>query len=237
MSLVFDFIIILAAVFSIYLGISRGFVRSIMHFASLILALIAVFVFTTPLSELLYDSVISKSVSNITESSLTDIIGTGVAKLEISNVLEDRPEALTDLTTRFFTSIDEVTEYYNNFLKSLSEPDAINKISEMIATPTAKAISTVIAAIILFVGSLLILKIITFILDLIVKLPVLDKLNKFLGMLFGVASALITSIVIANISVGLINSLESINSELFNDSVISGSIVLRFFFNSGLIIL
>ncbi len=235
MSLIIDALIIVAAIAAVYLGIQRGFVKSIMHFASLILALIAVFVFTEPVKVWLNDNFIGDRVSSITEESLNGIVDAGVEHLKLEKVIEDRPDALLDVTERFSVDIEDFVSYYREFLIDLTESIAIDELAEKLADPTAAALSTVLAAIIVFVVAMVALKLITWLLDLICRLPVLDKLNTFLGFLFGVASAVVTSLVISNMAVGLISALESVNGDIFNMGVIEGSIILRFLHDNSLI--
>ncbi len=236
MSLIIDFIIIAAAVAAIYLGIVRGFIKSVMHFVSLILALIAVVVFTGPVSEWVNERFVGERVSEITEDSLSGIVDAGVEKLQLEKVFEDRPDALLNVTERFSVDIDDLVSYYSDFLTDLAESAAIDELAAKLADPTAAALSTVAAAIVIFIVALLALKLITFILDLIFRLPVLNKLNTFLGFLFGIGSALITAWIISNMATGLIFALESINGDIFNHSVIDGSVILRFFYNNSLIL-
>lgn len=238
MSLAIDLIIIIAAIAAVYLGIVRGFVRSVMHFSSLILALAAVFLLTPTLSGWINENFVAKEVTGITESSLSGIVSTVEDEHgeELEKVIEDRPDALTEIADRFSVSMDAISDFYNTSLKGIAETVAISRLADMIAGPTAQAISTVIAAVVIFAAALLILKLITFILDMIFHLPVLDKLNTLLGFVFGLGSALVTSWLIANLSVGLINALGSINNEIFNEGVIKGSLILNFFYNTSLII-
>ena len=235
MSLIIDLLILISASAAIYLGVSRGFVRSVMHFASLLLALVAVFIFTAPVSAWLNNAFVESGVSDVIEESLGGIVSVGEEKLGLSKIFSDRPDALGDIAERFGCDLDELEAYYREFLESKTDTSAITELSDKIAAPTSAAISNVLAVIIVFVAALLILKLFTFILDMIFRLPVLDKLNTFLGLLFGIGSAIVTSWVIANIAVGLVSALESFNGEMFNSSVIDGSIILRFFYNNSLI--
>ncbi len=51
MSLFIDILIIISAIWAVYSGIMRGFVRSIMGFISIILAIVSAFVFTSTVAE------------------------------------------------------------------------------------------------------------------------------------------------------------------------------------------
>ncbi len=238
MNLIIDLIIVLAAAAAIYLGLSRGFVRSVMHFASLILAVIAVFLFTNPVSAWLNSTFIKSGVSDIIEESLSDLIFDGENSFSVPDIFSEPPQALKDILGRFDVEFDDIAGFYSsNVSPSTNEGDAIDVIAEQIAYPTSNAISHILAAIIVFIAAMVLIKLITFVLDRICRLPVLRKLNKLLGLLFGIASALVISLVIANAAVGLIEAFDSINSTVFNTETIERSIILKFFDNNGLILL
>ncbi len=236
MSFVIDLIIIAVAVTAVWHGIAKGFVKSGMRFASIIIALVCAFSFTAPVSVWLEETFVKERVSSLTEDTLDSIVNAGTERLNIDEVLSDRPEALSNLAERFKFDISDIEEYYDEFLANLTQSDALDALSEKIAAPTSSAISTVCAAIIVFLAALIACAIATWLLELLCKLPVLKQLNKALGGLFGVGSALLCSWAIANISVGLINALETIRPDIFNESVITGSFILKFFVDNSLIL-
>ena len=84
-------------------------------------------------------------------------------------------------------------------------------------------------------AALIALKLITFILDLICRLPVLATLNSLLGFVFGLANALIGAWVITNLAVGLTHALNAVKPDIFNQSVIDGSIIVKFFCDQSLV--
>lgn len=236
MSFVIDLIIIVVAVTAVWHGIAKGFVKSGMRFASIIISLICAFSFTTPVAAWLEEAFIKERVSEVTEDTLGSIVNVGTESLDIDEVLSDRPEALSNFAERFKFDISDMEEYYNDFLTNLTQSDALKALSEKIAAPTAGAISTVCAAIIIFLAAMIVCAILTWLLELLCRLPVLKQLNKALGGLFGIGSALLSSWTIANISVGLTNALETIRPDIFNESVISGSFILKFFVDNSLIL-
>ncbi len=236
MSLIIDLIIIIAAVSAIYLGIVRGFVKSVMGFASVLIAIAAIYFFTAPVAAWLNDAFVGDWVSGIVDDALVGIVSAGSDKLELGKIFTDRPEALVSIAEQFGCDLDELAAYYAESLANAADPFALEALAEKIAAPAADALSVALSALAIFVVSLIVLKLITLILDLICHLPVLDKLNTFLGMLFGIGSAIVTSWVIANLAVGLISALESINQDMFNQTVITGSVILRFFHENSLIL-
>ena len=235
MSLIFDFIIVLVAAIAIIRGISKGFIKSVMSLASIVIAILCVLTFTKPLSAWVGEKYISEPITDIAHEALSGIVNTGAESMSFDKVFEDRPEALVSLAERFSFDLDEISAYYDNALSSLSVEESITGLSEKIAAPIAEGISTVISAIAIFLVSMLVCTIITFILDGVCHLPVLKKLNKILGAVFGIISALLTSWLIANILAGLIIAFGAVHGEIFNESVITDSFILKFFYNNNLI--
>ncbi|MBQ8510741.1 MAG: CvpA family protein [Clostridia bacterium] len=236
MSFIIDIIIILTAVAAVYLGIIRGFVKSVMGFISLLLAIVAAYIFTGPVSGWINEKLVGDWVSGIVDESLTGIVSAGTEQLDLSKLLADRPEALESIAGQFGYTLDDIDEYYGESLSGMMDGEALSELSKHIADPTAEAISTVAAAIGVFLAALLVLKLITFIFDMICRLPILDTLNTLLGLLFGIGSAVVLAWVISNLAVGALSALNAIDAAMFNQSVIENSIVLRFFYNNSLIL-
>ncbi len=233
MSLIIDLIIIIAAIVCVYHGIMRGFVKSIMGFASIIIAVAIAYFFTGDVAEWLNNAFIGEWTANIVNESITGIINAGSEKLALDKIFTDRPETLNDIAARFGADLDAIAKYYYEALASSAEPSAVQALSHRIAEPTATAISTVLSAAGIFFASLLALKLLTLLLDAICRLPVLNKLNKLLGALFGIASACVCTWVIANLAVGAILAFESIDPNVFNKTIINGTVILKFFCENG----
>ena len=235
MSLFLDILIIIVAIAAIYSGISRGFVKSVMGFVSLILAIIAAFTFTPKVASIYEEKFVSGWVDGIVKTSLTDLVSAGGQKLELSKIIDDRPDALEAIASRFGFDLDEIVSYYLE-IQPENDSAAIESLAKRISSPTSEAISRVLAAISIFFGALILLKLLTVLLDLICRLPVLSTLNRFLGFLFGLASAAVGSLAIANLAVGLIKALNAVKPEFFNQSVIDGSVIVKFLYDQSLII-
>ena len=234
MSLFLDILIIIVAIMAIYSGISHGFVKSVMGFVSLILAITAAFVFTPKVSELYNEKFVSGWVDGIVETSLDELVTAGGQRLELSKVFDDKPDALRSVAERFGIDLDEIEAFYLE-ISPADDSSAIKSLSEHIASPTAKAISNILAAISILLVAIILLKFITFILDLICRLPVLSTLNALLGFVFGLANALVCAWTISNIAVGLMSALNAIKPDIFNQSVIAGSIIVKFFCDQSLV--
>lgn len=237
MSLIIDLVIIVSAIISVVLGVKRGFVKSVMSFASILLAVIAVYLFTAPTAAILNEKYIGKYLDEAVSEQITQILSAGVGKIDLEKLIDERPDALEEIAKRFNVDLDSIAEYYSEKLADLTDAEAINGISEHISSPAATAISQILAAIAIFVVTLIVLKLLSLVLDLIFKLPVLKTLNSILGLIFGIASALLSTYILANLAFGLVGALGAINPELFNESAINGSVVLKYFVENNLILM
>jgi len=236
MSLIVDLVIIAAAIGCIYFCISRGFVRSVMGFVSILVAIVVAFLFSSKLAVWIDESYLRKCTTHIAVNAIDSIVSAGTDKIDISKVLADSPDTIAEFASRFGFTAEELQEYYKEALTDLSTAAATDKLAEYIARPTSKAISFATAAIVLYLGTLLALKLLTFMIDLICHLPILDTLNTILGALFGIGSALLMAWMISNLSILLINALEAVKPEIFNPAVIDSSIILRFFYEHSLLL-
>ncbi len=235
MSLFIDAIIIIAAVASIYFGIVRGFVRSVMGFAALMCAIIAAALLSPMVSELMYNGFIAEKVSEIASDAIGELISAGEQRLELSGILADRPEALGSLVERFGGDIDELSAHYGE-LDEFTDDEAIKSLADRLTASTARGISNVLAALGVFVAALILLKLLLSLIDLVCRLPVLSTLNTLLGLIFGVFTAIAAALVIANTAASLISAMNAIDPAVFNQSVIDDSIILRFMSEQGLIL-
>jgi Colicin V production protein. len=89
-------------------------------------------------------------------------------------------------------------------------------------------LANIISFALIFAAAMLVLSIITWILDLIFKLPVLKAANTLLGLIFGVVCALVLAWLMGMVSIYLIGAMSSIYPELFNSTVVQNSVILKF---------
>lgn len=235
MSLIIDILIIAAALISVILGISRGFIKSVSHFLSLIIALVMTVSFTQPVAEYISELFINESVSDYAESEVEKVLPQNGGEEHLNTLFSETPEVFSELAERFGVGLDSLIGIFEGGADK--DSSLLERLGEAIAKPTVDALSSVVAAILVFVATLIVLGIVFAILNKIFSLPVLKTLNKLLGFVFGVASAVISCFVIANAAYALNGALASFNANVFNPGVIDGSIILKFFAENGLIVL
>lgn len=230
MSLIFDGLLIILCVVIVVVETKRGFIKSVMNLGSHIAALFVAYAFTPKLAKLFCDKFFLEKISSGIRDTLKSLTENPSGQTyNLNKLFEDLPEPFTQILERYNVSLDSVSDKIKNVTDATE--DAVNSLSDSISSGVANVLSSVAAFLVLFVGSIIVLKLVTLVLDSLFKLPVLSTANTTLGFLFGVVVALIVAFVFSLLSVKLIGAMNSISPELFNQSVIDNSILLKFFAN------
>ena len=139
----------------------------------------------------------------------------------------DMPDAFKQILDRYNVDDSQLSE---SIPPSSEAPEsAVDSLASAIAEPVAYAISSVSAFLLIFIASVAVLKLLTWLLDLLFQLPVLKTANTMLGLLVGVVIALFWAWILCPLSIVFIRAMASISPDLFNESVIEHSVILSFF--------
>ncbi len=231
MSLLFDAIILIVAVLAIVLGAKRGFVKSVMGICTLIAALFVAFAFTPNVAEYIENTPMIESIGNGIADTVASLTKTGENSYDLSRLFRDMPEAFTQILERYGVDSRQLADAVNP--QSDAGADRVENLAQIISEPVAKAIAGVVSFLLLFVAAVIVLKLLTWILDLIFRLPVLKKANTVLGLIVGVLSAFVWAWVLSALSVIFIRAMSSISPEVFSTAVIENTVILKFFANDG----
>ncbi len=224
MSLFFDILIILIIGLAAYMGYKRGFVRSVLGLVIFFAALFAAFKFTDIYAEHLNNTVFMDRITNEISSSIESVIGNNAS---VDDLFKDKPSGFVSIVERFGTDMGELEEYYKESA-SESQSSGVKLISAYIARPVSSLLSRVIAFLIIFLGVLLALSIIKWILDLIFKLPVLNAVNKVFGLTFGIIKGVLLAWAASMLLVYLMSVLVMLRPETFSKSVIENTVIVKY---------
>ena len=226
MSLAIDAIILIGAILIIWNGARRGFIRSVMSFASGITAFVAAYAYTPMLAEHVKEKFLVGNIADSIEStlgSLADPQKTGSFNLD--KLAFDTPKALTDILDRYNIEADSFIAKF--FGLTNCEGDVVRGFAEDIATPTANIIANALSFIVIFFGMLIILALLTALLDLIFKMPALKKANTFLGFVFGTCEGILYAFVSAAVLSVLVSALGSIDPTLFGSAAVEQTMICK----------
>jgi len=225
MSLLLDILVIAVFAFSLYTGIKKGFIRSIMGIVVAVVAVIGAVKLSPPLANYLHDKYIGNVVTEQVGGYLDELIA-DVESIDLTKLFEDKPEAFTDILNTFGVDFDELKSYFEKDLSGNN--DSEKAVSQYIAEPISQTLSRGTAFAILFFGIFLILTVVVLLIDLVVKLPILNGANKFLGAVLGAAMGLVTAWGLSMVFCALMPQLSVIYEGVVPISVIENTVVVKF---------
>ncbi len=224
MSLLLDIIVIAAFALCLVTGIKRGFIRSIMGIVVMAVAIFGATKFSPPLAAYLNDTYIEKAVTNEVFEKLDEVIA-DVDSVDLSKLFEENPQVFSDILDTFGIDFEELKAYFENDLSG--DNDSGEEVSGYIAEPLARMISNAAAFAVLFLGISLILSVAILILDLVVKLPILNGANKLLGGVFGGIMGLALAWGLSLVFCSLLPHLSIIYPDIFPASSIENTMLVK----------
>jgi uncharacterized membrane protein required for colicin V production len=185
MSFLLDLIIIAIISLTIYFSYKNGFIKTAISAAAFMIAIIITVSFASPLAEAIKDTSVAETVKDAVEET-------------IENALNEKATSLNDLLSggsEKFNSMLNIAglgdEDLSHLLAENSDGiDPIERIAAYVANPVIDIIAMIVAIILLYVGSRLLLLLVSFILGKVAELPVIRTANKGLGIALGVVLAL-----------------------------------------------
>ena len=227
MNLILDGILLLICAASIILGAKRGFIKSVMGVCTLIAALFVAYAFTPPLSAVIEEQPFIRSISESITDTIKSLSENDRGSYDLERLFSEMPDAFQQIIDRYDADEEKLSEAVE--VQPEADEREVNLLSDLIADPVAKAIAGVLAFLGLFVAAVVVLKLFTWMLDLIFQLPVLKTANSMLGFLFGVLAALLWAWVLSSLAVTLSDAMASISPELFPEDLVEHTILIKFF--------
>lgn len=226
MGFIIDIILLAVAVLIIVMAVKKGFVKSILSLATSIVALVVACAFTPYLSQTVTEGFLLEKVSSGIESTVGSVTRVGDG-YDFSGLFENTPDVMVQVLDRYGVS----EESLENFVTGMTETGAegVEKISMFIATPVVTQVANAAAFVIIFLAAFIILKIVSKLIELLFKAPVLKTADKAAGIILGVINAFLVLWVLSlAISLG-VTALGSVSPGWFGESVIENSIILKIF--------
>ena len=219
MSLLIDFIIIIAFVIALITGWRRGLVRSLMHLVSLAGAVVATWLAFEPVSQFLYDKFFFGRVTDYIQSVFTrDVGSTGKS---IADLFAEMPEFFSKFLSRF-SSVESATDFYKNNAGATSED-----LSRFMAQPIASAIAKAITVVVVFFVVYLLIRLLTMLLDRVVRIPILNGLNHGLGLFLGAVIGIAVAWVLAIAINAAVPRLASLYPGVFKANTMENTIIAK----------
>ena len=221
------FIVFLVTIFTI-IGLKRGFIKEFISLFCVVIALFIAFTLSNYLSRPVYTSVIEPNVYKSIYTDVENTVSETVVSKEtaFANTL---PDSVITLANRFGLNDAIDGKFQSNEAVDVACTRMTDSIMKKIVNPIGIKICSVILFIIIFVISIISLKLVATALNLIAKLPLLRNVNSKLGAVLGfikgtVISLSITYCLYLCLCVVQNNALSNFLKQ-FSDSLILGIIV------------
>ena len=226
MSLALDAIILFTVIFIIWAGARRGFVRSVMSIFTAFASLVAAYAYTPMLSVYINEKLILEPITGDIHATLISLSrNPATDSFDLGTVATKVPQPLVDILDRYNVNLNEFLDKISGLMGV--DEETVYGFAEEIAAPTANIISAVIAFVVLFFAVSIVLKLLTGIIDMIFKLPVLKAANTVLGVIFSVAEAALVVCALAVALTSLVETMGSIDPELFGADVVEKTLICR----------
>lgn len=189
MNYILDLAIVIIFAITIAVYYKRGFVKSVLGFGKVILAVIFSSVFGRALGGVLAEKFFNAKMTEIIHSNLTGLYDAGTEAFDLSALAEKLPASLRLAAERAGVDMDSLLSGYSG--ETAASGEKLYELSEKIALPIAGFIAAVLGFIIVFIVAYLLLMLAALIIEAIAELPIIRGFNRLLGLLLGVACAII----------------------------------------------
>lgn len=218
MSILVDIIILALIALSIFIGYKRGLIKCAINVLSFFIAIIVVILLTTPISNLIINTT---EIDDNIKNSLTD-------NIKIGNVSKE------DLVlTEENSNVPEVVRKYINDLMADAKDDEPNVVVDTLAQNLTVMIINVGVAVVLFIGTKIILIFVKVLADIIGKIPLIKQFNEVGGIIYGIFSGIVKVyliLAVISIIVPIITDstlIDAINSSILGSFMYNNNILLK----------
>lgn len=244
MNILLDILLILILAFSIFAAVKKGFVKSVIGLAGIILAVIIAVSLSPKLGAaidkgivkpMIRESIVntfSKTLANETEEKLDE--ETKLTDTKINGILNDSnsPQFVKDMLHTLNLSVENARE---ELTESLTGPKAQATVGNFVEklidkSGISRMISNAIAFIIIFIVIIILTKVAEIFAGALTKLPILKQSDKLLGVIVGLVKGLIAVFVFCLVVRGFSGLLTPADTT-FEEGVLNKTIVFKLFYN------
>ena len=224
MFIIVDIVLVAIIALCMFIGWKRGFIDQILTFFSGLIAFVAAYLLTPLLAPLVSKHLFFTQISQ-KASELIHNIGDGISGAELFGGGKAN-ETFRAILQRFGADYDVIKEKFASLVSEGSDK-ASDAIATHIAEPVSLALSYALCFIVIFIAALILLWILKHVLNLAAKLPVIEKANQALGLVFGALIGIIIVWVLSAMIKLCLPYLNILQPEVFPEDLFEKSFVLR----------
>lgn len=205
---------------------TKGFFKSFFGLIKVILALIIAYIFMPTLAYIYRTSFVEKLISDTVAERINSLAQKTTVGLNLEKLFGDMPSEFADILSRYGADAESLFKRFGSLTEAAEE--SVNDLATSITSSVVHGVSDILSFATLFIGSLIVLSIVIFIMGLVLKLPVLSSIDKGLGFVFGIISGLLLVWVYANLVTYGIEAISIIKPGLIGVNVIENTFIIKY---------
>lgn len=231
MNIIFDILVIIIFALSIFSGYKKGFVKTVLNLCGGIICLVVAISLSQFVGNFINENYVAPAMENTVLSKVNAIASANEeGEPDIDKLIEDEPSEFVKILEALNIDAEAFKDKFEELKKS-SAQNTVDATIEYIIKPVSETVSYIIAFILLLIVSSIVIAILTFLLDKIVKLPILRTANKFFGIIAGILFAILWVYIIAVIIEFAMPYIKNISSPVISAMDPSASMLFRYFYN------
>lgn len=204
-----DLLLVVVFAVAVIVAVKKGLIRSLVGLVGNLIATVVALVFSAPLGSYVSNNFLFSPMKQWMVNMLSPTAqGTAasVSDLNFDELFSDMPKFFSDIISGLGLNAADLTEKYNA-LKVNGAEEAKSAIIDVMVTPMSELCGRLIAFAVIFVLAVAAIKILVWLFDFIVELPVLRQLNKLGGAVLGVINGVLLMFILSavlSVSLGYI---------------------------------
>lgn len=194
-STLLEVIILICVVVMTVHGYFKGFVKKVLSIAALIIALIVAFVLTPPMTKALHNTELYTNIND----SIQKIVDEKV-QAEIGEMVSDNTNIIIEDSKELIDKIEMPSVVHKVIIDTIDNVEDEQLDTQSFSSVISRSLTDYILRMavfgILFAAVMIICRIILVVIDAVMKLPVLNTLNKTAGAILGLAESVLVILVL-----------------------------------------
>ena len=227
MAIIIDILLLLIVFLSVFIGVKRGFIKSVKGIVALILAVIAANSLSPYLASYFKENLFEEAIRSNVERQFDQIVTIDSDTGEydgIGEMIDRMPSEFSALLSRFHIDPDNFKSFYEDTAKKQGD-NIRQQVINYVVDPIVSSISSALAYAVVFLLTIVVVLILAMVLNLVCKLPLLSQANRILGLIAGIISGLLYAWVAAIVISTAWPYLGVLNPTLFPGNALEHSFV------------
>ena len=194
MNIVLDLIVVAIVIITTLITMKKGFVKSILSLASLILTILIISTFGEMIASTVYSSFIEKGIVSSVETALSQQMESGEA--EIDGVFDSLPSFIAKSAEKNGVGAESVMQ---GISQGKTPNDIALSVNNDVVKPLVLPLLLIIIDVVMFTVLMFVFRILSKMICALFKAPVLKNVNKAMGAILGIVKGLLISVIVCSI--------------------------------------